>query len=137
MYKWHHERWLPWPPAALQLLILEEVHLAQCHVGGEKLYHLLAAHYYWPTLRKDCAAYSGRCFECQLSKGRSVGSWQGKLISLPPGPRHTWAIDHITSLGGDKGPTSHVLTMIDCYSKFCILALVDNLTAATTAQVLH
>lgn len=27
--------------------------------------------------------------------------------------------------------------MIDCYSKFCILALVDNLTASTTAAVLN
>lgn len=28
LHKWQNEKWVPWPPAALQLLIMEEVHLA-------------------------------------------------------------------------------------------------------------
>ena len=56
---------------------MEEFHVTHSHVGGEKLCHLLAAQYYWPTMRQDCSAFVGHCFECQLSAGRSHGSWMG------------------------------------------------------------
>ena len=64
LYAWRHTQWLPYPAAGTQLLILEEVHVQHQHVGGEKLFHLLAQHFYWPTLRADCTTYVQRCFEC-------------------------------------------------------------------------
>ena len=95
MYIWRAGQWLPYPPRGLQVLLMEEEHLRHNHVGGEKLYHLLAGRYYWPTMRADCAAFVGHCFECQVAAGRATGSWAGKLLPLPPGPRVVWACDLI------------------------------------------
>jgi hypothetical protein len=51
LYVWRDLQWVPYPPEGLQLLLMEECHLANSHVGGEKLYHLLAQKYFWPAMR--------------------------------------------------------------------------------------
>ncbi len=56
---------------------MEEAHLANHHIGGEKLYHVLQKGYYWPGMKRDCSEFVGKCFECQLSAGKAHGSWQG------------------------------------------------------------
>jgi len=75
LYCWKAGKWLPYPPKGLQLLLMEEVHTHHQHVGGEKLYHLLAANYFWPSMKHDCTSFVQHCFECQLSAGRPHGSW--------------------------------------------------------------
>jgi hypothetical protein len=102
LLRWHNEQWLHWPPVGLQLLLLEEIHHQNCHVGGEKMYHILQGKYYWPTLRADCYKFASTCFECQLSGGKATGGWSGQLLPLPPGPRVVWSIDLITNLGPAK-----------------------------------
>lgn len=64
------------------------------------------------------------------------GNWMGNLLPLPPGPRHTWQMDFITGLGPGGGPTYHVLTLIDAFSKFCILTLTTDRKSATVAHML-
>lgn len=88
-------------------------------------------------MKADCAKFASHCFECQLSKGKACGSWGGQLLSLPPGPRVVWACDLITNLGPPGGPAYHVLCMIDCYSKFCLLSLLSDKTSKSVAMVLH
>jgi transposase InsO family protein len=138
LYAWRGERWLPYPPEGLQVLLLEEEHLRHCHVGGEKLFHLLEGRYYWPSLRADCARHASHCFECQISAGRSTGSWAGKLLPLPPGPRVVWACDLIEQVGGpDIGKAGHILVVVDCYSKFCLLHHIADKASATVAAALQ
>ncbi len=117
---------------------MEEEHLRHNHVGGDKLYHLLAGRYYWPTMRADCAAFVGRCFEYQVAAGRATGSWAGKLLPLPPGPRVVWACDLIEQVGG-PGETAkgHILTMVDCYSKFCLLHHLQDKSSNSIATALQ
>ncbi len=116
---------------------MEEEHLRHNHVGGDKLHHLLAGRYYWPTMKADCTAFVGRCFECQVAAGRATGSWAGKLLPLPPGPRVVWACDLIEQVGapgdGNKG---HILTMVDCYSKFCLLHHLQDKSSTSVATAL-
>ena len=56
---------------------MEELHVQHHHIGGQKLFELLRGLVYWPTLRVDCTAFADKCFECQLTKGKAHGSWQG------------------------------------------------------------
>ena len=42
LYVWWGERWVAWPPAGLQLLLMEDMHMRLHHVGGAKLAHALA-----------------------------------------------------------------------------------------------
>ncbi len=58
-------------------------------------------------------------------------------MPLPPGPRCVWALDCMDKLGHPDTPTFSVLTMVDCFSKYVILALLPDKKAATLAQVLH
>ena len=115
---------------------MEEFHVTHSHVGGEKLCHLLTAQYYWPAMRQDCSAFVGHCFECQLSAGRSHGSWMGQLLPLPPGPRVEWSLDLVTTLGPPNTQKMHLFAAICCYSKFCVLRLIPDRTSTTVANVL-
>ena len=110
--------------------------MSHAHVGSEKMFHVLNQHWFWPTLKADCVRYVQHCFECQLSAGRAHGSWQGKLLPLPPGPRITWSLDLVTNLGPPTAPKRHLLAAICCYSKFCLLQLIPDRTSATVARVL-
>jgi transposase InsO family protein len=45
-------------------------------------------------------------------------------------------MDFITGVGPSGGPTYHVLTMIDAFSKYCILTLAKDRKSATVAHAL-
>ena len=106
-------------------------------MAGEKLYRLLYPTYHWPGMHRDCVQYVAKCFECQISAGRPHGSWQGKLLPLPPGPRCEWSVDLITALGPPLGPKHHLLTAICCFSKFCVLTLIPDKSSHTITTALH
>ena len=57
LYTWRAGHWVAYPPKGPQTLLLEEAHVTHAHVGSEKLYHVLAQHWYWPTLRTDCVQF--------------------------------------------------------------------------------
>lgn len=46
-------------------------------------------------------------------------------------------MDFITGLGQGGGPTYHVLTLIDAFSKFCVLTLTTDRQSQTVAHVLN
>ena len=60
----------------------------------------------------------------------------GQLLLLPAGPRVEWAMDLITNLGPTAGPKLHVLTIICCFSKFCLLLPVKDKHSTTVAALL-
>ena len=134
---WRDHQWVPYPPAALQVLLMEETHVQHMHVGGEKVFRVLKERYFWPNMRAYCVAFVGKCFECQLSAGRSHGGWQGKILPLPAGPRCEWSVDLITNLGPATGPKHHLLTAVCCYSKFCVLSLLQDKSSLSVATLLR
>ena len=88
-------------------------------------------------MKADCIAFVGRCFECQVAAGRATGSWAGKLLPLPPGPRVVWACDLIEQVGSPGDSTKgHILTMVDCYSKFCLLHHLQDKSSTSVATAL-
>ena len=70
---WRDQKWVPYPPVGLQPLLIEEAHIQHLHVGGKNVFRLLKERYFWPNMRADCVAFVSKCFECQLSAGRSHG----------------------------------------------------------------
>jgi IS30 family transposase len=58
-------------------------------------------------------------------------------MPLPPGPRHTWQMDFITGLGPGGGRSYNILTLIDTFSKFCVLTLTQDRKSATVAHHLQ
>lgn len=121
---------MDYPTAALRILLLEEVHLTYMHTGAPKLYTLLSARYYWPTLAKDCNQFVKHCFACQLNDSTVVAPKWSTLIPLPPGPRHTWAVDLLTDLPcNTSADPKHLIVAVDTFSKFVLLHPLPNKTA--------
>ena len=56
---------------------------------------------------------------------------------MPAGPRCEWAVDLITNLGPASGPKRHVLSAICCFSKFCVLTVLEDRTSTTVATALR
>jgi Integrase core domain. len=71
-----------------------------------------------------------------------VDSWEGTRVVVRPALTPTcwtsceWSLDLIVSLG-DKDSKIHVLSAICCFSKFCVLTLIDDKSSRTVANALR
>ena len=71
-----------------------------------------------------------------MTRGKAHGSWQGQLLRLPAGPRCEWSLDLIINLG-DANSKVHVLSAICCFSKFCVLTLIEDKSSKTVADAIR
>ena len=90
--------WKDYPTHALRILLLEEVHLSYSHIGAPKMAKLVGDRYYWPALNEDCVAFVKACFSCQLCDQSVTAPKWSSMVPLPPGPRHTYAMDLLVDL---------------------------------------
>ncbi|WVZ83604.1 hypothetical protein U9M48_030733 [Paspalum notatum var. saurae] len=60
------------PDSSVHLLFLQEVHGGGLigHFGMKKMTDVLAAHFYWPKLKRDVERYVARCTTCNKAKSR-------------------------------------------------------------------
>lgn len=133
-----HHTWRTYPSPASRLLLLEECHLAHCHVGAAKLYDLLRPAYWWPAMEDTCRSYVAACFACQLEKATHTSSrgWRGELIAPPPGPRLEWVMDLLVDLPVTSTGARHVLAMVDPFSKFVLFFPLRHKSAAAVLPCL-
>ena len=57
-------------------------------------------------------------------------------MPLPAGPRCEWSLDLIINLG-DSESKVHVLSAICCFSKFCVLTLIEDKSSKTVADAIR
>jgi hypothetical protein len=84
------------------------------HPGVWKTQQMLGRDYWWPTMRKDVAAYVKGCLRCQATKTITHRN-EPPLIPIPPisnDPFATVAMDFITKLPPSGGCDS-ILTITD------------------------
>lgn len=129
--------WKIYPSPAARLLLLEEVHLAYLHIGAPKLFQLLHSTYWWPDMERECKLFCRSCFTCQLEQATHSHTWSGRMIPPPPGPRLEWSIDLLTDLPATPNAPKHILTMVDTFSKFVLIAALPDRSAATISQVVR
>ena len=55
--------------------------------------------------------------------------WRGELIAPPPGPRLEWVLDLLEDLPNSFSGARHILTVVDPFSKFTIIAPLARKTA--------
>jgi hypothetical protein len=71
------------PASSVHLLFLQEVHGGGLmgHFGVKKTEDVLAAHFFWPKMRRDVERYVSRCTTCY--KAKSQLNSHGLYMSLP------------------------------------------------------
>ena len=60
------------PDSSVRLLLLQEAHGGGLmgHFGVKKTEDVLAAHFFWPRMRRDVERFVARCTTCQKAKSR-------------------------------------------------------------------
>jgi preprotein translocase subunit SecG len=60
------------PVGSVHLLLMQEAHGGGLmgHFGAKKTEDVLAAHFFWPKMRRDVEWFIARCMTCQKAKSR-------------------------------------------------------------------
>lgn len=119
---------------------LHECHDANtaAHGGFFKTRFRVRQNYYWPGMDNDIRKYVGNCTVCKQSKQASYN------LSSPMGnersPSRPWemiAIDFVGPLPRSKNGNRWILTIVDCFSKFSVIATARDATAAFLVKTLE
>ncbi|RVW35069.1 Pro-Pol polyprotein [Vitis vinifera] len=101
--------------------VLAELHEGICgnHVGGRSLAHRAHSQgYYWPTMKKDAAAYVKKCYKCQrYAPIPHMPSATLKTVS-GPWPFAQWGMDIVGPLPTAPAQKKFLLVATDYFSKW-------------------
>ena len=103
------------------------------HLGYHKTYQLASRKYWWPTIRKDVAAYCKQCVNCQTFKVGPAYKHPLTRLPIPDGPFESVSLDFITSLPMTTAGHDSLLVVVDRFSKFT--TLIPTTTTVTAQQV--
>uniref|UniRef100_A0A3B1IMZ3 Gypsy retrotransposon integrase-like protein 1 n=1 Tax=Astyanax mexicanus TaxID=7994 RepID=A0A3B1IMZ3_ASTMX len=112
--------------------------LSSGHPGENRTLQLIAARYWWDTMRQDIHFFVSSCSTCAKCKTPKT-LLAGKLMPLAT-PERPWshiAVDYVTDLPPSNGYTT-ILTIVDRFSrgvKFVPFATIP--TAFQTAQAIY
>ena len=124
-------------PSSLRADILYMFHdnPTAAHIGRDKMTDLIRKRFYWVGWQKDIATWIKECPQCQKGKATRSNSWgqlQPKNIAFP------WEIVSIDILGPLPPSKNkvYILTMVDCFTRFCILVPLKTRTALAVAEAI-
>lgn len=129
-------RWVV--PKGCRWQILQKNHDQIGHFGYEKTYDRIKQHYWFSRMRKFVKKYVNSCLECAHNKV-PAGKKEGFLHSIPKisTPFHTIHLDHVGPFVTSKRKNSHILVIIDSYTKFIVLKAVKTTKSNITIAVLR
>lgn len=107
------------------------------HVGVEKTLERLKKNYWFSKMSRFVKKYVGACIECAYAK-RSNNSREGLLhpIIKVEIPFHTLHIDHLGPFVRSKRGHSHILVIVDSFTKFVFIKPVRNTKTQGVIKVL-
>jgi hypothetical protein len=107
------------PASSVCLLFLQEAHGGGLigYFGVKKTEHVLAAHFFWPKMRRDVERYVSWCTTCNKVKSRL--NPHGLYITLPV-PSVPWediSMDFVLGLPRTKRGRDSIFMVVDRFSK--------------------
>jgi hypothetical protein len=103
----------------VHLLFLQEAHGGGLmrHFRVKKIKYVLAAHYFWPKIRRDVECYVSRCMTCNKAKSRL--NPHGLYIPLPVSsvPWEDISMDFILGLPKTKRGRDIIFVVVDHFFK--------------------
>jgi hypothetical protein len=107
------------PASSIRLLLLQEAHGGGLmgHFGVKKIEDVLAAHFFWPKMRRDVVRFVACCTTCQKAKSRL--NPHGLYMPLPA-PSVSWediSMDFMLGLPRTKRGRDSIFVVVDRFSK--------------------
>jgi hypothetical protein len=107
------------PASSICILLLQEAHGGELmgHFGVKKTEDILAAHFFWPKMRRDVVRFVARCTICQKAKSRL--NQHGLYMPLPA-PSIPWegiSMDFVLGLPRTKRGRDSIFVVVDRFSK--------------------
>jgi transposase InsO family protein len=107
------------PASSVHLLLLQEVHGGGLmgHFGVKKTEDVLAAHFFWPRMRRDVECYVSRCTTCYKAKSRLNPHDLYMPLPVPRAPWEDISMDFVLGLPRTKRGRDSVFVVVDRFSK--------------------
>jgi hypothetical protein len=107
------------PASSVRLLLFQEAHGGGLmgYFGVKKTEDVLAAHFFWPRMRRDVGRYVSRCTTCNKAKSRL--NPHGLYMPLPVS-RAPWediSMDFVLGLSRIKRGRDSIFVVVDRFSK--------------------
>lgn len=108
------------------------------HVGFEKTLDRIKRNYWFAKMKRFVKKYVGACIECAYAKKAST-TREGFLhpIEKVDKPFHTLHIDHLGPFVKSKRGHTHILTVVDSFTKFLFIKPVRNTNTQNVIKVLQ
>lgn len=108
------------------------------HVGYEKTLDRMKSRYWFSKMSRFVKKYVGSCIECAYAK-KTATTREGLLhpIIKVAIPFHTVHIDHIGPFVKSKRGNTHILVVVDSFTKFVFIKAVRNTKTLSVIKVLE
>ena len=130
---------VPVIPRVFQQRILELFHcsLFGGHLGHTKTFHRIRAVCWWQTLFEDLQTFINNCMTCQTYKKRSRNYSDPRGVAPAPSrPFQNIAMDICGPFPSSDDGFTHILVIVDLFSRWTILLPCSNPTANDIARLL-
>jgi len=123
-------------PEAMIPALMRTYHDNMAHVGRVKTFQGIAQSYWFPSMRKKIHDYIDNCF-VYLMADDAKNRFEGETSLYPPpkSPLETLHLDHFGPLQETPDRYSHILVVVDAYTRFTWLFAVQ--TTSTKEVVNH
>ncbi|XP_063785579.1 uncharacterized protein LOC134933980 [Pseudophryne corroboree] len=115
-------------------VVLQAYHNRSGHFGSKKTEANLRSRFYWHNLRQDTEEWCKSCVTCAARRPTTAAEKALLHPIVSRSPLELVSLDHVKMEPSRTGYT-HVLTIVDHYTKFAVALPVRDLTARTTAEI--
>jgi hypothetical protein len=107
------------PASSVRLLFLQEAHGGGLmgHFRVKKIEDVLAAHFFWPKMRRDVDPYMSQCTTCNKAKSRLNPHSLYMPLSVPSVPWEDISMDFVLGLLRTKRGRNSIFVVVDQFSK--------------------
>lgn len=108
------------------------------HVGFEKTLERIKKNYWFAKMKKFVKKYVAACIDCAYAK-KATNAREGLLhpIEKVEVPFHTLHIDHLGPFVKSKRGNTHILAVVDAFTKFVFIKAVRNTNAQNVIRGLQ
>ena len=127
---------VPVIPAVYKRSIMRSAHfsLMGAHTGEDATYNRILVSGFWPGMKQDIKRMIKTCPTCQKAEKYTLQPYELTPWIIPDGPNVRIHVD----LGGPykclDGKSRYLMIMMDAFSKFVQLEVLDNKEAKTVVQ---